>query len=159
MHELSIAESVVQAASRHAEGRRVTKAYLKVGHLRQVVPSALAFGFELLAQGTQAEGAELETQEAPATGLCRTCGREGRLDGFSMLCTACGSHDLRIIGGRNLLVTSLDLQETQDHQESWRLIPEAVDRRGPSRVSSTPTMRSPGPTGVGSTRRGPTSST
>ena len=69
MHELSIAESIVQVANRHAEGRRVTKVYLKVGHLRQVVPSALAFSFELVAQGTSVEGAELEMQEIPATGL------------------------------------------------------------------------------------------
>ena len=59
MHELSIAESVVQIAGRHANGRRVTKVCLKVGHLRQVVPSALAFSFELVAQGTSVEGAEL----------------------------------------------------------------------------------------------------
>ena len=38
MHELAIAESVVRIAERHADGRRVTKVYLKVGHLRQVVP-------------------------------------------------------------------------------------------------------------------------
>ena len=49
MHELAIAESIVQIASRHAKGRRVTKVQLKVGHLRQVVPSALAFSFELVA--------------------------------------------------------------------------------------------------------------
>ena len=49
MHELSIAESVVQVASRHAQGRRVTKVYLKVGHLRQVVPSALVFSLVLVA--------------------------------------------------------------------------------------------------------------
>ena len=79
MHELSIAESVVQVASRHAEGRRVTKVYLKVGHLRQVVPSALAFSFELVAHGTPAEGAELEMQQVPATGVCKDCGEESRL--------------------------------------------------------------------------------
>ncbi|MDQ3659257.1 MAG: hydrogenase maturation nickel metallochaperone HypA, partial [Actinomycetota bacterium] len=42
MHELAIADSIVQIAGRHANGRRVTKVQLKVGHLRQVVPSALA---------------------------------------------------------------------------------------------------------------------
>jgi hydrogenase nickel incorporation protein HypA/HybF len=59
MHELSIAESVVGIASRHAAGRRVYKVELRVGHLRQVVPSALEFAFELVAQGTSLEGAEL----------------------------------------------------------------------------------------------------
>ena len=49
MHKLSIAESIVQIAGRHANRRRVTKVQLKVGHLRQVVPSALAFSLELVA--------------------------------------------------------------------------------------------------------------
>ena len=58
MHELSIAKSVVRIAGRQADGRRVTRVQMKVGHLRQVVPSSLAFGFELLAEGTPVEGAE-----------------------------------------------------------------------------------------------------
>ena len=48
MHELAIAESIATIAHRHARGRRVTQIDLKVGHLRQVVPSALTFAFELL---------------------------------------------------------------------------------------------------------------
>ena len=113
MHELSIAESVVQVASRHANGRRVTKVYLKVGHLRQVVPSALAFSFELVAQGTSVEGAELEMQEVPATGLCRDCDTESRLSAFPLQCRSCGSHDLRIVAGEELLVESLELEEEE----------------------------------------------
>jgi len=110
VHELSIAESVVQVASRHAQGRRVTKVYLKVGHLRQVVPSALAFSFELVAQGTPAEGAELEMQQVPATGLCKDCGEESRLATFPLQCRSCRGHDLEIIEGEELLVESLELE-------------------------------------------------
>ena len=111
MHELSIAESVVQVASRHAGGRRVTKVYLKVGHLRQIVPSALLFSFELVAHGTPAEGAELEMQQIPATGVCRDCGEESRLAAFPLQCGSCHSHDLEIIEGEELLVESLELEE------------------------------------------------
>ena len=113
MHELSIAESIVRVASRHAEGRSVTKVYLKVGHLRQVVPSALAFSFELVAQGTSVEGAELEMQEVPAIGLCRECGEESRLSSFPLQCHSCGNQDLEIIEGEELLVESLELEEEE----------------------------------------------
>ena len=41
MHELSIAQAIVAIVSRHARGRKVHRVELKVGHLRQVVPSAL----------------------------------------------------------------------------------------------------------------------
>ena len=111
LHELSIAESIVQIASRHANGRRVTKVWVKVGHLRQVVPSALTFGFELVAEDTPAEGAELELEEVPATGMCRECGTEGRLENFLLQCQTCGGFDLEILGGEELLVESLELEE------------------------------------------------
>lgn len=111
MHELSIAESVVQIASRHANGRRVTKVWLKVGHLRQVVPSALTFGFELVAEGTPVEGAELELENVPATGLCSDCGVESRLQSFPLQCGVCGGFDLELLSGEELFVESLELEE------------------------------------------------
>ena len=111
MHELSIAESVVRIAGRQAEGRRVNRVQMKVGHLRQVVPSSLVFGFELLAEGTPVEGAELEIEQIPAEGRCRGCGTESRLDGFPLLCSGCGGFDLEILKGDELIVDSLELEE------------------------------------------------
>ena len=111
MHELAIAESIVQIASRHANGRRVTKVQLKVGHLRQVVPSALAFSFELVAQGTPIEGAQLEMEEVPAIGSCRGCGEKSRLESFPLQCKVCGGVDLELLEGEELYVESLELEE------------------------------------------------
>jgi hydrogenase nickel incorporation protein HypA/HybF len=111
LHELSIAESVVQIVSRHANGRRVTKVQIKVGHLRQVVPSALAFSFELVAEGTPVEGAGLEMEQVPAVGVCRECSAESQLRTFPLQCRKCGGFDLEILRGEELLVESLELEE------------------------------------------------
>ncbi len=111
MHELAIADSVVQIASRHADGRQVTKVYLKVGHLRQVVPSALAFSFELVAHGTPVEDAKLELEEIPVAGKCRGCGVESRPTGFPLQCGACGGFDLELLEGEELYVEYLELEE------------------------------------------------
>jgi hydrogenase nickel incorporation protein HypA/HybF len=111
LHELAIADSVVQIASRHADGRQVTKVYLKVGHLRQVVPSALTFSFELVAQGTPVEGAELELEEIPVAGKCRRCGMENHPALFPLQCVACGALDLEVLQGEELYVESLELEE------------------------------------------------
>ncbi len=111
MHELAIAESVVQIASRHANGRRVTKVQLKVGHLRQVVPSALSFSFELVAHDTPVEGAQLEMEEVPAIGHCRDCGTESRLESFPLQCRRCEGFDLEVLGGEELYVEFLELEE------------------------------------------------
>ena len=111
MHELSIADSVVQIAGRHANGRPVTKVRVQVGYLRQVVPSALAFAFELVAEGTPVEGAELEMEEIPAAGMCRECEAESQLRNFPLQCGACGGFDLELLRGEELLVESLEIEE------------------------------------------------
>jgi hydrogenase nickel incorporation protein HypA/HybF len=111
MHELSLAESVVAIASRHAAGRPVARVELKVGHLRQVVPAALEFAFELVAQGSVVEGAELVVEEVPAAGRCRACGAESELPGFPLACAAWGGLDLELLRGEELLVDALELGE------------------------------------------------
>ncbi len=102
--------------------------YLKVGHLRQLVSSALKFSFELVAQGTPIAGAELEMKEVPATGSCRGCGAESRLEDFPLQCGVCGGYDLEIVEGEEkplkyplmfrladlVLVSKLDLLEHLD---------------------------------------------
>jgi hydrogenase nickel incorporation protein HypA/HybF len=113
MHELSIAEAIVDIADRHARGRRVTRVEVAVGHLRQVVPSALEFAFELVANGTALEGAELVLDEVPAAGRCRACGAESRLDGFPLTCAACGGWDVEVVAGEELRVESLDVEEQE----------------------------------------------
>ncbi len=113
MHELAIAESLVAIAERHAAGRSVTRVEVAAGHLRQVVPSALEFAFELVATGTVLEGAELVIEEVPAAGRCRSCGAHSRLDGFPLTCASCGGWDVEVTAGEELRVESLDLEEEE----------------------------------------------
>lgn len=111
MHELAIAQSVIEIAQRHAAGRPVTRVHLRVGHLRQIVPSALIFNFELVAEGTEVHGARLEIESVPARGLCRRCDAESTLQAFPLSCRACGGYDLQIVSGDELIVESLDVDE------------------------------------------------
>jgi hydrogenase nickel incorporation protein HypA/HybF len=111
VHELSIAEAIVRIAGEQAAGRRISKVGVRVGHLRQVVPSALAFGFELVSQGTPVEGAELELEDVPVVGRCRSCGVESSPEGFPLVCRACGSPELEILAGEELSVEYLELEE------------------------------------------------
>jgi len=113
MHELSIAEAIVAVAERHARGRRVTRVEVSVGHLRQVVPDALEFAFELTTMGTALDGAELVLEEVPAAGRCRSCDEVSRLDGFPLTCRACGAWDVEVIAGEELRVESLDVDEKE----------------------------------------------
>ena len=111
MHELSVAQSIVQIALRNAGGRPVTRVELRVGHLRQVVSSSLYFAFEAVTAGTAAEGAELVVEQVPVAGECRACGAEGLLGDLPLACAACGSRAVLITAGEELSVEAIEVED------------------------------------------------
>ena len=62
MHELAITRNIVAIVGDAANGRRVTRVTLDVGKLSGVMPDAIAFCFDAVAQGTSLEGATLEIE-------------------------------------------------------------------------------------------------
>jgi hydrogenase nickel incorporation protein HypA/HybF len=111
VHELSVASAIVDTATRHADGRRVTSVQLRVGHMRQVVPESLAFYFEHVARGTPCEGARLEQEVVPARLACAACGHEWELDAATFRCPVCESGEVRIVAGDELEVESIEIEE------------------------------------------------
>jgi hydrogenase nickel incorporation protein HypA/HybF len=105
MHELSIADAILRIADAHAGGRRIESVEVRIGHLRQVVPDALEFAFELLAPGVA-----LKIEAVPAAGVCRVCGQESELPGFPLACETCGSLDVELVRGEELLVDALTME-------------------------------------------------
>ena len=110
MHEMAIAGSVLDSVLRHANGKRVTRVQLKVGHLRQVVPSSLRFSWELIAKDTVADGAPLGIESVEAAGRCRDCGEESPQAGFPFHCGACGGYELDVVRGNELLIDWLEVE-------------------------------------------------
>lgn len=108
MHELAIAESVVETVLARTEGRHVTTVRLRVGRLSGVVPDALDFSFELATAGTPLEGATLEIEQPAGQASCRTCGEAFTLDDLILLCP-CGSADVEVVAGRELAVASVEV--------------------------------------------------
>jgi hydrogenase nickel incorporation protein HypA/HybF len=116
MHELAIADAVVDIALAHARGRRVTRLEVTVGHLRQVVPAALRFGVEVVSRGTPVEGAELVLAVAPAAGRCRDCGATSVLEHFPFACPACGGFGVEVTSGEELRVESIDVDDQEPEE-------------------------------------------
>ena len=114
MHELSVARAVIDTATRHAGGRRVTAVQLRVGHLRQVVPDSLAFSFEHAALGTLCEGARLEQELVPARLVCDACDHGWELDAPAFRCPRCDSASVRITAGNELCVESIEVEELEE---------------------------------------------
>lgn len=69
MYELSIAQAIVDVATRYARGRRVVRIEVRVGEERPVERESLDFAFALLTPGTALDGSELEIASAPGEGL------------------------------------------------------------------------------------------
>ena len=111
MHELSIAEAIVDVAVRHAAGRRVAKVEVSVGALRQVVPDALAFAFAVVAQGTSVDGAELQLRHVAAVGRCHACGAQSVMQEFPLHCERCGGLEMDVLAGEELQVEALELDD------------------------------------------------
>jgi hydrogenase nickel incorporation protein HypA/HybF len=110
LHELAVADAIVAIAREHARGRRVSAVDVRIGHLRQVVPHALELAFGLVAVGTNVEGAALNIEHVPARVLCK-CGAETEQHDFPLACASCGGLAVDVIGGDELLVESLELDE------------------------------------------------
>jgi hydrogenase nickel incorporation protein HypA/HybF len=110
MHELAIAEAILAIAAAHAGDGRITVVEVRVGHLRQVVPDALRFNFELISENTPAAGAELHIEEVPPAGRCRACGTHTGLTGWPLRCSGCGALDIDITGGEELEVSALEVE-------------------------------------------------
>jgi hydrogenase nickel incorporation protein HypA/HybF len=108
MHELAIAESIVDAVCERAAGRTVHRVTIRIGALTAVVPEAMHFCFDLAVEGTVADGATLEIEQRPGRARCRDCGAEVTLADLILLCP-CGSADLAVTAGRELQIVSMEV--------------------------------------------------
>jgi hydrogenase nickel incorporation protein HypA/HybF len=69
MHELGITRNIVAIAGEAARGRRVIRITLEVGAQAGVMAEAIAFCFDVVAQGSAVEGAVLDIVPLAGTEL------------------------------------------------------------------------------------------
>jgi hydrogenase nickel incorporation protein HypA/HybF len=113
MHELSIAMNILDVAaseaSRH-EGK-ATAIHLKLGPLSGVVKDALLSAWDIARRRSPLAEAELVVEETPAVGYCPACDSDQRIVSIQELrCSRCGASILRVIGGRELEITALEVE-------------------------------------------------
>ena len=108
MHELAIAESVVDTVTERLPGAKVTCVHLEIGALSGVVADSIRFCFDLATAGPGLAGAQLEITEPPARCRCRACGAEFQPDSPIVLCP-CGSPDVAVLAGEELKIVSVEV--------------------------------------------------
>lgn len=109
MHELAIVERIVEAAVEHAAVGRVRRLVLEIGKLSTVAPDAVRFAFDVVAEGTPMEGAELEIVEVAGRARCRSCDAALVLERPLRRCR-CGGVDLEWVEGMGVKIVRLEVR-------------------------------------------------
>jgi hydrogenase nickel incorporation protein HypA/HybF len=115
MHELSVTQSVLEIALRHAtqaNAGRIVDLHLVVGEMSSIVDDSVQFYWEILSRGTAADGSTLHFRRIEAQFGCRVCGhayhpRQG------LVCPACDSGDVRLVAGDEFYLESIDVSEPE----------------------------------------------
>lgn len=109
MHELSIAEALLEQVRRHAPaGNRVMEVRVEAGMQRAIDATALEWAWQAVAEGTDLADAKLMFTELPYTLTCRHCGSEWT-SGDPLATCACGA-EAGVIGGAELRLMSLEIE-------------------------------------------------
>ena len=115
MHELSIVDALIEQVrgevDRSGHGGQVTRVELSIGRLSGVNADAVRFAFQMLSPGTLLEAAALVIAEPKAVSRCADCGARVEIDELAAQCPNCGSRNVVIEGGQELLLQTIELEE------------------------------------------------
>ena len=113
MHELSVTESILEIALRHAnlaKAQKITQLYLVIGQLGSIVDDSVQFYWDIISKDTIAEGAVLHFRRLPAKFLCLECNHEYTPDGNGYACPACASERVKVISGEEFFMEAIDVE-------------------------------------------------
>jgi hydrogenase nickel incorporation protein HypA/HybF len=113
VHELAATRGMLEVAleaAGHADHRRLLAIDLVIGELTTMVDDSVQFYFDVLSRGTAAEGAVLRIRRTLPEANCAACGHAfaARVP-LPAGCPVCGSGELRLHGGREFRVESIEV--------------------------------------------------
>jgi hydrogenase nickel incorporation protein HypA/HybF len=82
---------------------------MRIGEMSGVVPEALSFAFDVVTEGTIAQGANLEIEIVPVVCYCPHCQIEFKPKDLFYECPQCDRLSNKIITGREIELTSLEV--------------------------------------------------
>ncbi len=115
MHELSLAQSIVEIVHQHLPGDpdvKVQAVRIKIGEFAGVVPESLEFCFTALVQGTPLQGASLDIENIPLMARCTTCRVVSKLEFGVFVCPECGGSNVSLISGNEMQITEIILRDS-----------------------------------------------
>lgn len=118
MHEMSMAVSLIGIIREEMEkhgATRLARVRVRCGVIANVVPESLSMAFEVMAQGTPLEGAELILEEEALRLACGACGVEfspaERTAAQFSPCPACGEEfGHTVLAGKALYIDNIEVE-------------------------------------------------
>ena len=112
MHELSITQSLLEIALRHArqsDAKHITDLHIVMGELATMVDDSIQFYWDMIAEGTIAQGAKLHFRRVPAELQCMACFTKYNPKKRELVCPNCGSVGVKIIAGEEFSLEAIDV--------------------------------------------------
>lgn len=111
MHELPITQNILEIALRHAgDATHITRINLVIGDLSSVIGESVQFYWDMLSEGTVAEGAVLHFDRIKARFLCSDCEAEFEPDGRKFDCPECDGVRVELIAGNEFRLESIEVE-------------------------------------------------
>ena len=120
MHELSMAQGIINAVLETAESNNATEVNevtIEIGRLAMINPEQLMFILGVLVENTIIEDAEINIDEIPVEINCHDCKFHGNAvlddkDHYAPLvkCPECDSLKVEILNGRDIVVKNIVIE-------------------------------------------------
>lgn len=112
MHELSVTENIINICSEEAIKNKVLKVKnikILVGGLTGLIPESIQYYFDIASKGTKVEGAKLNIIKVPLKIFCNGCKNTSVVNIGVFTCPVCGGSDIKLIGGNEFLIESMEV--------------------------------------------------
>lgn len=125
MHELSMAQGIINAVLETAEENNATEVNevtIEIGRLAMVNPEQLEFILGVLVENTLVEDAEIKIEDIPVEIDCEDCGFHGNAiiddkDHYAPMvkCPECDSFKIEILNGKDIVVKNIVIEKPDDN--------------------------------------------
>ena len=125
MHELSMAQGIINAVLETAESNNATdvnEVTIEIGKLAMINPEQLEFILGVLIENTIIEDAEIIIEDIPVEIECYECKFHGNAvidenDHYAPMvkCPECDSFDIEILNGKDIVVKNIVIEKPDDN--------------------------------------------
>jgi hydrogenase nickel incorporation protein HypA/HybF len=114
MHELSIAQSVIQIVEKSMPSdfnKQISYVHLQIGQLSGIEIDALEFAFSIMKEKSKIPFSQLVIEKLNGEARCNNCGYVFAISSYGESCPDCNNFDIAITKGKEMKVIRIEATE------------------------------------------------